>query len=754
MALVDTQGFVMAVDRSLFGPQGRRWIERKLPNVATNIAFVAVSAFGACVLVFHITREYYKSGYWAILQTPKHILNAVVLHLVARALRWHIDRMLGINFAAGDEALPDFFGSTALNGEGGGGGPDNNSNNNSNKGGSNSNSKPAVLWPWQTVATRWKSLPQTRSSTAGGGGDSNRRGNNHRRSRSADMTSAETAAAAAAGEAAIQEDDDDDEGGGGGGGDSLGRSTSSLSLPESARLGWEQGRRSRRGSSSRQDGDGFAGSDKERGEDAAGAVEDDDDGHGRGGRENHQHTFPDLFGACRPSHHDRHRRRERSLSSPPSSPSATLEPTRPSSVGRNRNRNRGRERQPPPPRRRLSLEVPRTAADRWVDEGGNYGAGEEQRRAAGAGGAARQSGCTSDDGGAGGHGAGSRGSRRRLRRLTGNSNNASSSPQVGASAAAGAAEGMEAGGEHVEEKEGGGRKGAKASVAAAVVAATASATGLSGSGRDASGSGGGGSSRRWRSIDKLSRALGSTRRRTSRQGGAARGEGGEGSDQQKMNFFTEKDLDELLHSTFFIKMCDDASWLYVEDHPFQPELNWLLSLWGGFKITPRFQGEVKQNEAHRMLFQAENGRHRGHVRIRSRATNTFLFFLGIKQPLTWVAWDRDVVGGEWEDLKLEWVGKPQGPDGVLVGDERGRVVIRSRPMRGYVSWNGSRFTHVPGREGATVFMLQRMAPSSSSSSSGATRSSSSSSRRTRRGGGDGRGGGGSRGGGGGYSEAR
>lgn len=56
--------------------------------------------FTACL---QITREYYKSGYWAILQTPKHILNAVVLHVVARALRWHIDRMLGVNFAAGDE---------------------------------------------------------------------------------------------------------------------------------------------------------------------------------------------------------------------------------------------------------------------------------------------------------------------------------------------------------------------------------------------------------------------------------------------------------------------------------------------------------------------------------------------------------------------------------------------------------------------------------------------------------------------------
>ncbi|CAN0039670.1 unnamed protein product, partial [Ectocarpus sp. 12 AP-2014] len=389
MALVDTQGFVMAVDRSLFGPQGRRWIERKLPGVATNIAFVAVSAFGACLLVFHITREYYTSGYWAILQTPKHILNAVVLHLVARALRWHIDRMLGVNFAAGDEALPDFFASTTLDGEGGGGLPDNDGNgSNSNRGSGNinSNSKPAVLWPWQSSSHNHPRTPQQpkqdrrdsveESTTdqeqlgwSGGGGDG-RRGNNHRRSRSADMTSAETAAAA--GEAAIQEHDDDDDSGGG---DSLGRSASSLSLPESARPGWEQGRRSWRKSSSRLDGsgldDGFAGSDKERGENAAGALdddEDDDDDHNRGDRENHHHTFPDLFGACRPSHHERHRSRERSLSSPPSSPSATLEPTRPSSVGRNRNR--GRDRQPPsPPRRRLSLEVPRTAADRWVDEG-------------------------------------------------------------------------------------------------------------------------------------------------------------------------------------------------------------------------------------------------------------------------------------------------------------------------------------------------------------------------------------------------
>ena len=73
------------------------------------------------------------------------------------------------------------------------------------------------------------------------------------------------------------------------------------------------------------------------------------------------------------------------------------------------------------------------------------------------------------------------------------------------------------------------------------------------------------------------------------------------------------------------------------------------------------------------------------------------------------AWDRDVAGGEWEDLKLEWVGSPSGLDGSLHGDERGRVIILSRPLNAYVSWNGSRFTHVSNREGATVFMFQRVA---------------------------------------------
>lgn len=48
-----------------------------------------------------------------------------------------------------------------------------------------------------------------------------------------------------------------------------------------------------------------------------------------------------------------------------------------------------------------------------------------------------------------------------------------------------------------------------------------------------------------------------------------------------------------MHSTFFIKMVDDASWLYVEEQRHRPEMHWLLSLWGGYKISPRFQGEVR-----------------------------------------------------------------------------------------------------------------------------------------------------------------
>eukprot|EP00752_Nemacystus_decipiens_P007614 g6804.t2 len=544
MALVDTQGFVMAVDRSLFGPQGRRWIERKLPDVVTNLAFIGVSAVGALILCFHITREYYQSGYWAILQTPKHVLNAVILHLVARALRWHLDRLLGLNFAARDQALPDFFAASAQEGRGDGRDDGNN--------GSNNHHKPAVVWPWQSSQSH---------------------------SRAAQLEPR----------------------------DRLDSTASTTDQEQSGRWG---------------------------------------SGGGNNGI----------------------------------------------NVSRNHRRSLSADRAPP------------------TAEGTRAPAAQEAAAAAAA--------LASAGAESGGSRAGAKNNRRRRRSLTGSSSSSPATPPPTAEASTAAVTGRrEAGGgrERGETEEGEEETGVRTAMAAAVVsAAAAAAAGITGGGEG----GGEGGSRRWRKpIDKLSRALGSTRRRASLQAGrpgrdAADGGAGNEVQQPRLNFFTEADLDELLHSNFFIKMCDDASWLYVEDHPYVPELNWLLTLWGGYKIAPRFQGEVKQNEAHRMLFQCESGRHRGNIRIRSRATNTFLFFLGVKQPLTWVAWDRDVVGGDWEDLKLEWVGKPRGPDGVLVGDERGRVVIRSRRINGYVSWNGSRFTHVPGREGATVFMLQRMASSS------------------------------------------
>ncbi|CAM9238970.1 unnamed protein product [Ascophyllum nodosum] len=476
MALVDTQGFVLAVDRSLFGPQGRRWIERKLPDVATNMAFISVSTFGACVLVYHICCDYNALGYWGFLQIPKHIFNALVIHIVARALRWHIEGMLGRSFLIDDEALPDFFLGSGRNDDRDEG-----------------QSKAAVLWPW-----------------ASGGGRTNK--------------------------------------------------------------------------------------------DRSDSIESDDD---------------DVEVLSR----DDHVERSQSVEMAPGQQTATAS---------------------------VMTEAAVIAGDAARDADGIDPATATATAAA----TAMAAGATEATGGhsARGEGAGS----------------------------------------YVPDE---------ADHRGSAAGSPTSASARGGSAFD-DGAGGSGA---WGSIHKISKALtSSTRLRGQKQGKKGR--------QPRMtNFFTEADLDEMLHSTFFIKMCDDASWLYVEESHHEPEMNWLLAFWGGYTITPRFQGEMKQNEVHRMLFKCEKGKHTDHVRIRSKATNTFVFFLGIKQPLTWVAWDRDVAGGEWEDLKLEWVGSPSGLDGSLHGDERGRVIILSRPLNAYVSWNGSRFTHVSNREGATVFMFQRVA---------------------------------------------
>lgn len=83
--------------------------------------------------------------------------------------------------------------------------------------------------------------------------------------------------------------------------------------------------------------------------------------------------------------------------------------------------------------------------------------------------------------------------------------------------------------DHEEEEEEGDERGVRKAVATAVVTAAAAAAGIGGGGVNRN-------SRRWRTIDKLSRALGSTRRRGSFQAGAAGGEGGAGEPQQVLAY--------------------------------------------------------------------------------------------------------------------------------------------------------------------------------------------------------------------------
>lgn len=70
--------------------------------ISTYLLILSLWARG----VTQMCQDYRDSGYWAILQTPKHIINGIVIHLVARALRWHINRMLGGSFVVTDEVRP------------------------------------------------------------------------------------------------------------------------------------------------------------------------------------------------------------------------------------------------------------------------------------------------------------------------------------------------------------------------------------------------------------------------------------------------------------------------------------------------------------------------------------------------------------------------------------------------------------------------------------------------------------------------
>lgn len=307
------------------------------------------------------------------------------------------------------------------------------------------------------------------------------------------------------------------------------RTVSSLCLPTAVQQLQQRGgekketRGRRRSSSGDEHGLATAGGGGGYTEDGGG--DDDDD---RSHLHHQHHTFPDLFGACRPGHNNHRRGR---MTSSPSTPVATRkQPVRPSSLDRNRTGGSRRDRLSAG-RRSLSNETPHTAAHRWIQEDGD-GSKRELRAAVGAGGAARQGGWTSDDGGAGGHGAGVRGSRRRRRLLA-----SSSFSQPPAAAVAAPATGTREAGqgergeiEGEEEGEQDGETGVGTAMAAVVVSAAAAA-GIGGGGGD-------GASRRWKPIDKLSRALGSTRRKASMQAGGLGRDGadrGAGNEVQQVN---------------------------------------------------------------------------------------------------------------------------------------------------------------------------------------------------------------------------
>jgi hypothetical protein len=194
-----------------------------------------------------------------------------------------------------------------------------------------------------------------------------------------------------------------------------------------------------------------------------------------------------------------------------------------------------------------------------------------------------------------------------------------------------------------------------------------------------------------RMRDKLS-----TSKRRPRQGSSVDGY------KRSSHFVTEDDAHILFESPFFIKMVDDDSWLWVEDEHHIPQeiagFGWAVGLFQrGYRIGVRYPGEVRRHEAHRMLFQCEPGRHPGHVHIRSRGTNTILFMLWRSGTL--VAWDREVMGGDWEDFEILWLQH---------AEEVGRCIVRYRPNKGFLQWTGTRFIHTKNRDSATRLMFQSL----------------------------------------------
>jgi hypothetical protein len=170
MALVDTGPLTVAVDRSLFGPQGRRWIERKLPEVVASVTFVMVSGFGATLLMYGICMDYQREGLLqSLIFLPKHICNALVLHMMARLLRWHVMHLIHGSFTPDQDSVFTRVVASAK-------GAFTNSGNSSGAGGSSSGSGADAghtgpiqhPWPWSASLTApGFTLAPTQSSSEG-----------------------------------------------------------------------------------------------------------------------------------------------------------------------------------------------------------------------------------------------------------------------------------------------------------------------------------------------------------------------------------------------------------------------------------------------------------------------------------------------------------------------------------------------------------------------------------------------------------
>jgi len=92
---VDTAQITLAVDRSLFGPQGRNWIERKVPELTSSLIKILITCFGTCMLVVGVCYDYYKSDFsGAITKLFMHLANGVVLFIIIKVAHLQLDHIV------------------------------------------------------------------------------------------------------------------------------------------------------------------------------------------------------------------------------------------------------------------------------------------------------------------------------------------------------------------------------------------------------------------------------------------------------------------------------------------------------------------------------------------------------------------------------------------------------------------------------------------------------------------------------------